>query len=126
MNGLKKGLLGWGAFILIAIGIANAGAPTNPSSNSVKVPQTATVIQQQAAIAPVTVVQPVVTKVSPVQEVKAPVKTYVNTSGNTVQSPTYYNSQPAGATAKCRDGTYSFSQSRRGTCSHHWGVEEWL
>jgi uncharacterized protein with FMN-binding domain len=33
---------------------------------------------------------------------------------------------PAGATAKCRDGTYSFSQHRRGTCSHHGGVEEWL
>src|SRR5262249_26351548 len=29
---------------------------------------------------------------------------------------------PMGATAKCRDGTYSFSQSRRGTCSHHGGV----
>jgi len=33
---------------------------------------------------------------------------------------------PAGATAKCRDGTYSFSQSRRGTCSHHGGVAKWL
>ena len=29
---------------------------------------------------------------------------------------------PAGATAKCRDGTYSFSQHRSGTCSHHGGV----
>lgn len=33
---------------------------------------------------------------------------------------------PAGATARCRDGTYSFSQHRRGTCSHHRGVAEWL
>lgn len=33
---------------------------------------------------------------------------------------------PAGATALCRDGTYSFSQHRRGTCSHHGGVEKWL
>jgi hypothetical protein len=33
---------------------------------------------------------------------------------------------PAGASAKCRDGTFSFSQSRRGTCSHHGGVTEWL
>jgi hypothetical protein len=24
------------------------------------------------------------------------------------------------------DGTYSFSQSRRGTCSHHGGVAKWL
>jgi Protein of unknown function (DUF3761) len=33
---------------------------------------------------------------------------------------------PPGATARCRDGTLSFSQHRRGTCSHHGGVAEWL
>jgi len=33
---------------------------------------------------------------------------------------------PAGASAQCRDGTYSFSRSRRGTCSHHGGVARWL
>lgn len=33
---------------------------------------------------------------------------------------------PAGATARCRDGTYSFSQSRSGTCSRHGGVAEWI
>jgi Protein of unknown function (DUF3761) len=36
------------------------------------------------------------------------------------------SSSPAGATAKCADGTYSFSQHRSGTCSHHGGVAEWL
>lgn len=51
---------------------------------------------------------------------------YTNSAGNTVQSPTYYDSTPAGATAICKDGTYSFSQSRRGTCSHHGGVSSWL
>lgn len=53
------------------------------------------------------------------------VRYYTNSYGNRVQSPTYYNSQPAGATALCRDGTYSFSKSRRGTCSHHGGVARW-
>ena len=33
---------------------------------------------------------------------------------------------PAGATALCRDGSYSFSASHRGTCSHHGGVGQWL
>jgi hypothetical protein len=33
---------------------------------------------------------------------------------------------PPGATARCRDGTYSFSQHRSGTCSHHGGVARWL
>lgn len=53
---------------------------------------------------------------------------YTNTYGNEVHSPAYSenNSIPAGASARCGDGTYSFSQSRRGTCSHHGGVSEWL
>jgi len=33
---------------------------------------------------------------------------------------------PPGATARCRDGTYSFSHHRSGTCSHHGGVAIWL
>lgn len=32
---------------------------------------------------------------------------------------------PANATAKCRDNTYSASQTHSGTCSHHGGVAEW-
>lgn len=51
---------------------------------------------------------------------------YTNSQGNEVHSPAYAPSEPAGATARCRDGTYSFSQSRRGTCSHHGGVAQWL
>lgn len=54
------------------------------------------------------------------------VRHYTNSRGERVQSPTYYQTAPAGATAICRDGTYSFSRSRRGTCSHHGGVAVWL
>lgn len=52
--------------------------------------------------------------------------TYVNTAGNTVCSPYASSSAPAGATAQCTDGTYSFSQHRQGTCSSHGGVASWL
>lgn len=63
----------------------------------------------------------------PVQVVpSAPNGTYTNVYGNEVPSPYYAPSAPAGASARCGDGTYSFSQSRRGTCSHHGGVDEWL
>lgn len=51
---------------------------------------------------------------------------YENSEGEQVQSPTRYESAPQGATAICYDGTYSFSRNRRGTCSHHGGVKEWL
>jgi hypothetical protein len=30
-----------------------------------------------------------------------------------------------GPMAKCKDGTYSYSQNHRGTCSHHGGVRVW-
>lgn len=33
---------------------------------------------------------------------------------------------PPGATARCRDGTYSFSLHHSGSCSHHGGVAEFL
>jgi len=52
---------------------------------------------------------------------------YINSSGQTVHSPAFSpGGEPAGATALCRDGTYSFSQHRQGTCSHHGGVAKWL
>jgi len=53
-------------------------------------------------------------------------KYYINVDGDKVHSPAYSNTIPSGASARCGDGTYSFSQNRRGTCSHHGGVAEWL
>jgi resuscitation-promoting factor RpfB len=52
--------------------------------------------------------------------------TYVNSKGQTVKRPETCSGPPKGATAHCRDGSYSFSQSRRGTCSHRGGVAKWL
>lgn len=54
-----------------------------------------------------------------------PSGTYVNSVGNTVCSPYASPSPPSGASAQCADGTYSFSQHRSGTCSHHGGVSIW-
>jgi hypothetical protein len=41
-------------------------------------------------------------------------------------APSAIRDAPPGATALCKDGTYSFSQTRSGTCSHHGGVAQWL
>ena len=78
---------------------------------------------------PINEVKAVGTYVAPVHTstaVDCPNGTYVNSAGNTVCSPYTSSSAPAGATAQCGDGTYSFSQSRSGTCSHHSGVSVWL
>lgn len=63
---------------------------------------------------------------------KAPAQTkpgrgYRNSDGQWVPSPQQSpNGPPAGASAQCNDGTYSFSKHRQGTCSHHGGVRRWL
>jgi hypothetical protein len=53
---------------------------------------------------------------------------YRNVNGVCVHRPVRTQSgvAPKGATAQCRDGSYSFSQHRRGTCNHHGGVAKWL
>jgi hypothetical protein len=48
---------------------------------------------------------------------------YKNVNGVCVHRP---SRDPRGATAKCRDGTYSYSRHASGTCSHHGGVARWI
>lgn len=52
---------------------------------------------------------------------------YVNKDGRSVHRPAHSRSgdAPPGASARCRDGSWSFSQHRRGTCSRHGGVAAW-
>jgi|WetSurMetagenome_2_1015567.scaffolds.fasta_scaffold12169_5 hypothetical protein len=50
---------------------------------------------------------------------------YTNVSGHCVHRPELVRSEPLGWTAQCRDGSYSLSEHRRGTCSHHGGVARW-
>ena len=64
----------------------------------------------------------------PVVPIRMPASsgTYTNVDGQQSQRPVMSDSAPAGASARCRDGSYSFSTHRSGTCSHHGGVGEWL
>jgi hypothetical protein len=51
---------------------------------------------------------------------------YLNSDGSCVHRPEQAPTAPTGATAKCEDGTYSFSKHHSGTCSGHGGVAEFL
>src|ERR1700736_6295369 len=51
---------------------------------------------------------------------------YQNSDGQCIPRPNQSQGVPQGATAQCRDGTYSFSTHRQGTCSGHGGVSQWL
>jgi hypothetical protein len=50
---------------------------------------------------------------------------YVNSSGHVVHSPSCEQENGFHHTAECRDGSTSFSEHDRGTCSHHGGVAHW-
>jgi Protein of unknown function (DUF3761) len=41
-------------------------------------------------------------------------------------APASVPAAPAGATAKCTDGTYSKAKTHSGACSQHGGVAQWL
>lgn len=64
----------------------------------------------------------------PVEEQLERKGSYVNAHGEGVHAPSTKvgGGTPDGATARCGDGTFSFSHSRSGTCSRHGGVSGWL
>lgn len=122
--------------VMVLLSLLDGDSPT-PQPQSIQ--QTTPVVQQATVrIDPVPLdgTQQYVKQVSTPQRVSSPTPStdsglsndtyYTNSAGNQVHSPAYSNSVPVGASAQCRDGTYSFSQSRRGTCSHHGGVALWL
>lgn len=55
---------------------------------------------------------------------KAPAAT-VKPASVRAAAPATKGTGPQGATAKCRDNTYSQSRDHRGACSHHGGVAAW-
>ena len=59
------------------------------------------------------------------EELDVPHTDYTTRSGEAVPLPVYMDERPQNATAQCRNGAYSFSRSRSGTCSKEGGVAEW-
>ena len=64
--------------------------------------------------------------VTPAPKPAATTTTHAATSTATKAPTTSAIGAPAGATAKCRDGTWSMSKTHSGSCSHHGGVASWL
>ena len=97
---------------------------TSASTTSTTVARTAIVTAPPATQAPVSRAPAVTSPAVP--PTSCPNGTYVNSAGNDVCRPAPVAGPPAGATAQCQDGDYSFSQHRSGTCSGHGGVARWL
>jgi hypothetical protein len=122
--------------ILAGLVLAAAIGTTAACQSTAAVNSTPVTTPAPAAVAPSTTALSLVPTTAVVPEAAPPTtaqtlsndNSYVNSSGNVVQSPAYTSNgqPPPGATAQCGDGTYSFSQHRSGTCSHHGGVARWL
>lgn len=56
---------------------------------------------------------------------KQPIPKIIANGTYVAPPPPPVEENPSGATAKCRDGSLSYSANRRGTCSHHGGVAVW-
>ena len=49
-----------------------------------------------------------------------------NTAETAAKAPVVAGAMPAGATAKCKDGSFSMAAHHSGACSHHGGVATFL
>ena len=121
MKSSSKWVLALGslAFVALAASVSNS-----PATAQVAATQTAAAPAAQAAPPPQWQAKPYAVA-APVPQ-PAPNGTYTNVDGYRVPSHYYAPTAPAGASAQCRDGSYSFSLHRQGTCSHHGGVSQWL
>ncbi|WP_083808387.1 DUF3761 domain-containing protein [Granulicella tundricola] len=100
-------------------------APATAQQTQATTPTPAPVIHYGTP--PVTVTRPAAAaRVTPTPAILSNDHHYVNSNGNVVHSPAKSSTVPQGASAQCRDGSYSFSQHHQGTCSHHGGVSQWL
>ena len=62
----------------------------------------------------------------PAVAVAGPIDCYGYVANTCIPRPTKAPSAPQGATARCRDASYSFGQHLTATCSGHGGVSQWL
>jgi hypothetical protein len=106
--------------------LATTIAPASTTTTVAPAPTTTTVAAAAPAPAPAPVPAPPKTvKAAPVPAACGE-GYYRNVDGNCIPRPVAAPSPPAGATAQCKDGIYSFSAHRSGTCSGHGGVARWL
>ncbi|HEX4221371.1 MAG TPA: DUF3761 domain-containing protein [Pseudonocardiaceae bacterium] len=102
---------------------ATTDAPTTTPAPVTTVPATTIPAPPPVTEAPQ---QPVTQAAPPPAQPDCGSDSYLNSDGQCVHDPVAADSPPVGATAKCNDGTYSFSKHHSGTCSGHHGVAEWL
>ncbi|ORA77245.1 serine/threonine protein kinase [Mycolicibacter kumamotonensis] len=100
------------------LGVADRGGEHNgvvtpTPATTVHPTQRVTVTVTESATLPAPLMSP---------PVPAPSQTFAPPPVTSIESA----APPAGASAVCRDGSYSFSRHRSGACSNHGGVRRWV
>lgn len=111
---------------LVQTSSINSGEATPVSSTAKTIPPTSTATTTSTKTPAPSVTAKIVVTQTPKASNSTQNNTYTNVDGQKVKSPVQADQAPNGATAQCKDGSYSFSQNRRGTCSGHGGVADWL
>lgn len=94
---------------------APAESATTPSTSKATTPAPSTSRTPSASPPPQS---PATSPAPPAKSTRAP--------SSTTGSSKAANTDPTGATAQCKDGTYSHAKQHTGACSHHGGVSTWL
>ncbi len=133
----KKLFFGFGGLLALIIIIASSNSShTATLDQAAQTPSPApnmestarpvpSVVQQTPAATPSTTPTPIksIAPVPTTTPVAAPIHTYTNVDGNSIESP---DSNAAGATGVCNDGTYTHAVHHQGACSSLGGVNHWL
>jgi len=79
-----------------------------------------------AATAPAAAPRPAASAVAPTTAAPMRPAPAARAAAPTTSTTHAANTDPTGATAQCKDGTYSHAASHRGACARHQGVAKWL
>lgn len=130
-RGLKVGITA--VLAVLCVGAAASGSTGKPqpkvaaevaTTTSSSVVATSTTEQPTTTTrSTTTTLAPTTTRATVPPTTRAPVTTPRTAAPPPPTSPA--TTPGNGATALCRDGTYSYSQHASGTCSHHGGVAVW-
>lgn len=112
------------AIVIAAIPTATATPTQTPTATATMTP----LPTNTATTTPTSTITPTPTVTGTATITPTPTRTPTSTRLPTATAgpATRGGTVPTGATAICNDGTYSYSQTRQGTCSRHGGVKTWL
>jgi hypothetical protein len=118
--------LGLASMAIAADGTAAAPATVNCKDGSTSTTTGKGACSHHGGVQKATVAAAPTPVAAPAAKATSPAAKAAPAAPKTASATKASNADPSGATAKCKDGTYSHSQHHSGSCSKHGGVAEFL